>query len=42
MKKYEEIFLQIKRFEECDVITASDGENDNVSGACGDWEGWLS
>ena len=42
MKKYEELFLQISRFEEYDVITASDGEKDNVSGACGDWVGWAS
>lgn len=39
MKKYEELFFQIMKFEECDVITASFGD-DNVEGANEDWIGW--
>lgn len=38
MKKYEELFFQVVRFEEQDVITGSD--NDNVGGANENWNGW--
>lgn len=39
MKKYEELFFQIVKFEACDVITFS-SEADNVAGANGNWSGW--
>lgn len=40
MKKYEELFFQIIRFETGDVITGSD--NDNVGGANENWNGWSN
>ena len=39
MIKYEELFFQIIRFEERDVITTSFGD-DNVAGANENWGGW--
>lgn len=39
MKQYEELFFQVVRFEENDVITTSNG--DNVGGANENWDGWT-
>ena len=39
MIKYQELFLQIPKFEDDDVITTSVG-GDNVGGANGNWNGW--
>jgi hypothetical protein len=40
MKKYEELFFQIIRFEDGDVVTGSN--NDNVGGANENWIGWSN
>ena len=38
MKHYEELYFQIVRFENEDVITSS--KDDNVGGANENWSGW--
>lgn len=38
MRNYEELYFQIIRFENNDVITSS--KDDNVGGANGNWNGW--
>ena len=38
MKNYEEIYLQIVRFEDSDIITSS--TSDNIGGANDNWSGW--
>lgn len=41
MRNYEELYFQIVRFENDDVITSSiTNAKDNVGGANGNWEGW--
>ena len=41
MIRYEELFFQITKFENDDVITTSVG-NDNVGGANENWNGWIN
>ena len=42
MRNYEELYLQIMRFENEDVITSSiTNDKDNVGGANSNWEGWI-
>ena len=39
MAKYQELFFEIVKIEESDVITAS-AIDDNIGGANGNWNGW--